>query len=134
MTPGTRASVTYLRDGKRRTTRLSVEAAPEVDDETINSDDSDDENSVLEVFDGAEITNIPDDLELRGGDEGVYVSAVERGSRAYRSGLRRGDVIRRVGKTDILDLNDFEDAIEGGSGPYALRVERSGQNLYLAVK
>ena len=134
MQPGPRASVTYLRDGKRRTTRLTVEAAPDVDSETIDADSDGANEAKLEVFDGAEITNIPEDLELRGGEDGVYVSSVQRGSRAYRSGLRRGDIIRRVGKTDVATLSEFEDAIEDGEGPYALRVERQGQNLYLAVK
>lgn len=132
--PGTRASVTYLRDGKRRTTRIGVEAAPEVDSETVTASFDDEGNAMMEAFDGAEITNIPADLELRGGDEGVYVSKVDRGSRAYRAGLRRGDIIRRVGRMDIENLNDFEDAISEGEGPYALRVESRGQTRYLAVK
>jgi len=132
--PGTRASVTYLRDGKRRTTRIGVEAAPEVEEETVKVGFDDDGNAMMEAFDGAEITNIPDDLELRGGDKGVYVSGVERGSRAYRAGLRRGDVIRRVGRTDIENLDDFEDAISSSEGPYALRVESRGTTRYLAVK
>jgi len=132
--PGTKASVTYLRDGKRRTTRVGIEAAPEVDSETVRAGYDEDGNAMMEAFDGAEITNIPADLELRGGDEGVYVSNVDRGSRAYRAGLRRGDVIRRVGRTDIKNLDDFEDAIESGEGPYALRVESRGQTRYLAVR
>jgi len=131
--PGTRASVTYLRDGSRRTARITVEAAPEVEDETVLSASSE-VDAMQEAFDGAEITNIPDDLELRGGDAGVFVAKVDRSSRAYRSGLRRGDVIRRVGKTDIEDLDDFIVAITRDDGPYALRVERQGQNLYLAVR
>ena len=134
MQPGTRASVTYLRDGQRRTTRITVESAPEVDEETISADSKDDSDATMEAFDGASISNIPDDLELRGGEDGVYVASVDRGSRAFRSGLRRGDIIRRVGRTDIEDLSDFEDVIERGDSPYALRVERQGQNLYLAVK
>ena len=134
MQPGTRASVTYLRDGQRRTTRITVESAPEVDEETISADSKDDSDATMEAFDGASISNIPDDLELRGGEDGVYVASVDRGSRAFRSGLRRGDIIRRVGRTDIEDLSDFEDAIERGDSPYALRIERQGQNLYLAVK
>lgn len=132
--PGTRASVTYLRDGKRRTTRIGVEAAPEVEEETVKAGFDDDGNAMMEAFDGAEITNIPDDLELRGGDKGVYVSGVERGSRAYRAGLRRGDVIRRVGRMDVENLDDFEEAISSSEGPYALRVESRGTTRYLAVK
>ncbi len=132
--PGTRASVTYLRDGKRRTTRVGIEAAPEVDTETVTGGIDEDGQVMMEAFDGAEISDIPSDLELRGGNSGVYISNVNRGSRAYRAGLRRGDVIRRVGRTDIDNLKDFEAAIEDGEGPYALRIERQGQNLYLAVK
>lgn len=132
--PGTRASVTYLRDGSRRTTRIGIEAAPEVESETVTSNVDADGKVMMEAFDGAEISSIPDELELRGGDEGVYVAKVDRSSRAYRSGLRQGDIIRRVGRTDVADLGDFEDAIDAGDGPYALRIERQGQNLYLAVK
>jgi len=135
--PGTRASVTYLRGGSRRTTRINVEAAPEVADETVTSRSSrygDETEESMEAFDGAEVTNIPDDVELRGGNEGVYVAKVDRSSKAYRAGLRRGDVIRRVGRTNIEDLGDFEDALDASEGPYALRIERQGQNLYLAVK
>ena len=130
--PGTRVDITYLRDNRRRTTQITVKEAPDLEDETITTDD--DGNAVMEAFDGAEISNIPDDVELRGGQDGVYISAVESGSRAARAGLRRGDVIRRVGKTDIRDLDDFQEAIESGNGPYALRVERQGQTRYLAVK
>ena len=136
--PGTRADVTYLRDGRRRTTRISVAEAPDVETETIEADDDNDSASVdqamMEAFDGAEVSNIPDDLELRGGDDGVYIAKVERGSRASRSGLRRGDIIRQVGKKEIIDLADFEDAIDGKDGPHALRIERQGQSIYVAVK
>jgi len=64
----------------------------------------------------------------------VLVASVARGSKASRSGLRKGDIIRRVGSQDISDLTDFEDAIEGKDGPFALSIERSGSNLFLAVK
>ncbi|GGX72097.1 serine endoprotease DegQ [Litorimonas cladophorae] len=134
--PGTRADVTFLRDGKRRTTRIGIAEMPDDEDETSSPDSryGDAEPATLEAFDGAEVSNIPDDLELRGGDDGVYIMSVERGSRAARAGLQKGDVIRRIGRTDISDLDDFEDAIKGEEGPYALRIERQGRNLYLAVK
>ncbi len=137
--PGTRSDVTYLRDGKRRKTRIGIAEVPEDADDSDDASSSDnrygdDEPEMMEAFNGASISEIPEDLELRGGDDGVYVAAVERGSRAYRAGLRKGDVIRRIGRTDVTDLVDFEDAIDGDTGPYALRVERQGQNLYLAVK
>jgi S1-C subfamily serine protease len=64
----------------------------------------------------------------------VLIESVERGSKAARSGLRRGDVIRRVGSKAVSNLSDFEKAIDGKKGPFALSIERGGSNLFLAVK
>ena len=132
--PGTRVGVTYLRDGSRRTTRIGIAEADDVEPETIDANDEDATPAMMEAFDGAEVTDIPEDLELRGGQDGVYISSVERGSKAARAGLQRGDIIRRVGRTNIENLDDFEEAIENGKGPYVLRVERNGQTSFLAVK
>ena len=131
--PGERADITYLRDGKRRTTRIEIEAFDE-DDDGDSGDVDKQEDIASESFSGAELTDIPSDLDLRGGDEGVYVSAVERSSKAQRAGLRKGDIIRAVNRQDIVDLDDFEDAIDGEDGPFALSVERNGQTFYVAVK
>ena len=130
--PGERADITYLRNGKRRTTRIEVEAVDEDDEET--GVESVDDNPKSESFSGASLTDIPDDLDLRGGKDGVYVSAVERGSKAQRAGLRKGDVIRSVNRQDITDLSDFEDIIEDEDGPFAMSVERNGSTFYVAVK
>jgi len=131
--PGEQADITYLRNGKRRTTRIEVEAFDEDEDEAVSETDSDDELA-SESFSGAELTDIPDDVELRGGKDGVFVSTVERGSKAQRAGLRKGDVIRAVNRQDVEDLDDFEDAVDGEDGPFALSVERNGQTFYVAVK
>ncbi|WP_034388582.1 Do family serine endopeptidase [Hellea balneolensis] len=130
--PGERADITYLREGKRRTTRIEIEAVDEDDED--NSVTSSDNDPASESFSGAELTDIPKDLDLRGGEEGVYIASVERGSKAQRAGLRRGDVIRAVNRKDITDLEDFEDIISDEDGPYALSVERDGSTFYAAVK
>lgn len=130
--PGERADITYLRDGKRRTTRIEIEAVDEDDDTGSSSRSAD--KPASESFSGAELTNIPEDMDLRGGNEGVYIASVERGSKAQRAGLRKGDVIRAVNRKDIMDLEDFEDIIGDEDGPFALSVERGGSTFYAAVK
>ncbi len=130
--PGTRADITFLRDGSRRTIRIEI-AEIEEDREVLDTSVAEDIPS-MESFDGATISNIPSDMELRGGDDGVMVASVERGSKAWRAGLRRSDVIRSVNGEDIDDLDSFEDVIMSDDGPYALSVERDGRNLFLAVK
>ena len=130
--PGERADITYLREGKRRSTRIEVE---EFEEEREVLDESAAEDiPALESFSGASITDIPDDMELRGGTDGVLVASVERSSKAERAGLRKGDIIREVNRTEVSDLESFENAIDGKDGPFALSVERDGRNAFIAVK
>ena len=113
--PGERADITYLREGKRRSTRIEIE---EFEEEREVLDESAAEDiPALESFSGASITDIPDDMELRGGTDGVLVASVERSSKAERAGLRKGDIIREVNRTEVSDLESFEHAIDGKDGP-----------------
>ena len=130
--PGERADITYLREGKRRSTRIEVEEFEE--EREVLDESAADDIPALESFSGASITDIPDDMELRGGTDGVLVASVERGSKAARAGLRKGDIIREVNRTEVSDLESFENAIDGKDGPFALSVERDGRNAFIAVK
>ena len=130
--PGKTSDITYLRDGKRRTTRIEV---AEFDEEHEVLDETTEEDiAAMESFSGASLTDIPDDMELRGGSEGVLVASVKSGSTAARAGLRKGDIIRAINREDIIDLDDFETLIEDRDGPFALSVERDGVKTYVAVK
>lgn len=132
LTPGSSADITYLRDSKRRTTRITVEVIEE-DRDSLDEDAADDIPS-MESFSGATITDIPDDMDLRDGDEGVFISSVRRNSRAARAGLARGDIIRRINRTAIANLDEFEDFLSNNEGPYALVVERGGRTTFLGVR
>lgn len=88
----------------------------------------------MESFSGATLTEIPEDVKPRGGKDGIYVSAVERGSKAYRAGLRKGDIIREVNRDKVTSISDFEQALENKSGPMALTVEKNGNRQFLAVR
>lgn len=132
LSPGAEADITYIRDGKRRTTRITLEAI-EDDNDVLDASVADDIPS-MQSFSGATITGIPDDLDLRDGNEGVYISNVRRASRAARAGLQGGDIIRRINRTKLTDLKSFQTFIEDNDGPYALVVERDGQTAYLGVR
>jgi len=131
--PGSRADLTYLRDGRRRTTRIMVEAFTEDSDDSpdIQPDPGETKDA---NFSGAELSNIPDDMDLQDGNDGVLVTRVIPGSKASRAGLRRGDIIRSVGRKPVADLEAFQTATEDRKGPIALTVERDGTNLFLAVR
>lgn len=130
--PGERYTITYLRDGRKIKRRIEVEA---VDENEEQSDSLAINNSPeSKTFSGATLTNIPTDLNLRGGSEGVYVSAVEISSKAQRAGLVKGDVIRSVNRKDVQDLASFNKLTKGEDGPFALSVERNGSTFYVAIK
>ena len=130
--PGERYTITYLRDGRKIKRRIEVEA---VDENEEQSDSLAMNNSPeSKTFSGATLTNIPTDLNLRGGSEGVYVSAVEISSKAQRAGLVKGDVIRSVNRKDVQDLASFNKLTKGEDGPFALSVERNRSTFYVAIK
>lgn len=130
--PGERYTITYLREGRKIKRRIEVEAVDENDEQSdilaMNN------GPETKTFSGATLTNIPVDLNLRGGSEGVYVSAVEIGSKAQRAGLVKGDVIRSVNRRDVQNLENFNKLTKGEDGPFALSVERNGSTFYVAIK
>lgn len=130
--PGERANITYIRDGKRFTAKIDVDKIEETR-ETLTAEAAED-IPAMESFSGATLTEIPDTVKPRGGDKGIYVSRVSRGSKAARAGLVRGDIIREVDRKEIANLKDFENAIKDKDGPIAVTVERDGQTLFLAVR
>ena len=130
--PGESADITYLREGRRRTSKIDVEAFKE-SRESLSVEASD-EIPAMESFSGATLTEIPEDVKPRGGKDGIYVASVERGSKAYRAGLRKGDIIREVNRDKVASIGDFEDALEGKDGPMALTVEKDGNTTFLAVR
>ncbi len=131
--PGSRADLTYLRDGRRRTTRITVEAIAADENET-QTEQSDVQDLGSNTFSGAQLSNIPDDMDLQDGDKGVLVTRVTPGSKAARAGLERGDIIRAVGRNAVANLSEFQSATKDRTGPVALTVERDGTNLFLAVR
>jgi serine protease Do len=72
--------------------------------------------TVREVWVGVRIQEIPaalaESLELDG-TEGVIVASVEDGSPADLSGLKRGDVIERIGGSRVISFEDARRALYG---------------------
>jgi len=133
---GKRAKISYIRNGKVHTTKIGIEKAP--DEEEAISEDSDNDNdttpSSFEALGGATFMNIPEDMEPRGGDEGVVISKIRRGSDAFEAGLRKDDIIRSVNNVDIDDLPSFEAQIAKKKGAIFLSVQRGRNSIFIAVR
>ena len=125
--PGTKASLTYLREGQEKRTKITVDAFDDLESRTSKQ-------SADAVLPGAVLGNIPADMQLQGGKQGVWVISVAPGSKAQRAGLQKGDVIRKVGRETVKNLTDFEKLTENRDGAIALTVERDGSKFFVAVR
>ncbi len=136
---GKQAKITYLRNGKQRTTKIGIEKAPDEeivreDVENNNDNDNDAEPSSFEAFGGATFMDIPSDAELAGGEKGVVISNIRRGSDAFDAGLRKGDIIRAVNNIDTDNLSKFEALVSKKEGAVFLSVQRGRNRIFIAVR
>ena len=66
---------------------------------------------------------------------GAYVNDVSAGSCAEKAGLQKGDIITRLGETEILSYSDLKTAIKGYSAGETTEIElyRAGESMTLSI-
>ena len=125
--PGTKIKVELIREGKSKTVNLVVGSRE--DGQVASADKGDKFGLVVEDMD--ERTRAR--LGLRAG---VIVKSVEAGSPAADKGLQPGDVIDRMGRMRIRDIEDYRALRERyGSGRGApMRVIRDGRANFVTIR
>jgi serine protease Do len=82
--------------------------------------------------------NIRQQLRLESGVQGVVVSNIQQSSRAYRQGLRQGDVILQIANQRIENENQFYNVmgtyLESGDDALLMRIYRQGRNMFIAIE
>ncbi|MCU0895726.1 MAG: DegQ family serine endoprotease [Rhodospirillales bacterium] len=120
---GEKVGLEVIRDGKRRSLTAEVakirvasaaagEAAPQLR--------------------GAVLRDLDPGSGRQGG--GVLVASVERGSPAWRVGLRDGDVIVAVNRGEVGSVAEASQALSRAGGAVALNVRRGNTMLYMVVR
>ena len=118
--------MTILRDNKI----LTLKATVAEDDKTNEIMSGKDLHSHLT---GTELQNIQPDSNLYGRIEGVIISAVEAGSPAARTGLRRGDIITSANRKSIKNLMELQNAIAENKG-LLINIRRGNGSLFLFLQ
>ena len=72
--------------------------------------------------------------QRRGGSRGVEVIDVERGSPAWRAGLRAGDVIVSINRQALASVADVSDAVRRSANGLLLNIRRGNAALYIAIQ
>lgn len=137
--PGDEVTVEVLRDGERLTFTIVLD---ERDPEEIASAMSNDEKEDLIESLGFRVDelseNVRRQLNLGSSVEGVVVMEIAQASRAYRQGLRRGDVISQVANESVTNPDEFYGVVstlkQQGTDAALLRVNRQGRNMFIAIE
>lgn len=138
--PGDEITLEVFRDGEELS--FDVELGElEMDQMAANTPDNNQRDNLREQL-GFSVDDLTDpvrrQLQLEENVEGVVVADISQASRAYRQGLRRGDVITRVGEDEVSGSNEFYSAIQGyiddETEAVLLRVNRQGRNVFIAIE
>lgn len=82
---------------------------------------------------GTELQNIQPGSKLYGRIEGVIISAVEAGSPAARTGLRRGDIITSANRKNIKNIMELQAAIATNKS-LLINIRRGNGSLFLFLQ
>lgn len=136
--PGTQVELGIFRDGENMT--INVELG-ELDADEIAGLESDAEEDLIETL-GFEVSNLTENirqqLRLESDMNGVVVAEIQRQSRAYRQGLRQGDVITQIGNQVVENENQFytlmSSFVESENDAVLMRIFRQGRNMFVAIE
>jgi serine protease Do/serine protease DegQ len=97
-------------------------------------DDISSPTAVNQKLEGMTVGDITPDHPLYGKTDGVMIVSVQRGTPAWRSGLRTGDVITMINKTQIKTMQDFLAAVDKKEGYLVLRIVRGNAAAFVVLK
>ncbi len=129
LTPiGETVKLTVMRNGERKDVTVRI---GEVQPERVAGEEASRQLS------GAVFRDIKPGNPLYGQIEGVEVAEVERGSPAWRAGLREGDVILSVNREETTSVAQLKEALREaatGNRAIALNVARGGARLFIVIR
>ena len=115
---GDSVNLKLLRDGKEKTVKVTIAKTEEATAKIGTS---------IKKLQGAELQDSKD-------GEGVVVVAIEPGSAAAQTGLRRGDVIVAANRMRVHNIAEFNNAASRGGDQLLLQILRGGAALYLVIR
>jgi serine protease Do/serine protease DegQ len=122
---GEKMKFDVLRNGKRKTLTVTI---------TEGKERGGAPEAVNVRLEGVSVSNIDENSPYFGKIEGIAVVNVQRGSIAWRNGLRRGDIITSVNRVPVINLDAFLNEVNGKEGALLLRILRGNTAAFLVIK
>lgn len=124
---GETVELRVLRNGEQHTLKVTTRAQKERT--TAAAPDS--RNVLLQ---GTSLAEIEPDHPHYGKVSGVLVVSVERGSPAWRAGLRDNDIINSVNRQPVANLQEFLRLVDGQTGSLLLRIIRDDAAAFIVIR
>jgi len=80
------------------------------------------------------MSEIPAQHPAHGKVEGVMVAQIERGTRAWNAGLRKGDIVTSVNRQPVSGMQEFLQVVDQQQGSLLLRIIRGNSAAFLVIK
>jgi serine protease Do len=122
---GEKIKFKILRDGKESTVVVTVDE---------NTQASAAPKAMNELLQGVTVSDINEGNPYFGKVEGIAILDVQRGSLAWRSGLRAMDIITSVNKKSVKSLQEFLKAVDKKNDSLLFRIIRGNAAAFLVLK
>ena len=131
--PGKRYKVDIIRDGRRKSIYVKLGELPNEPQMAFMTKEK---SSTLGITVQDLNNSLRKHYNLSPEDNGVVVTEMDKDSEAYRSGIREGDIIIRVGTNNVRNSNDFKDLIQTSSrqNTVLLLVKREDVSRFYALE
>lgn len=113
MSPGEKAEIKFIREGKTRT--MKIELVKREEEKVAGRTRGQDPGSMEDAGLGMNLTDITPEIAKQYNLEdtrGVIVSQVAQKSKAAEAGFQKGDIIREVNRTKIDSVKDVQEIIK----------------------
>jgi len=139
MRPGTQTELTVLRNGKARTTKISVERWPNEPDQLAGADERDGAGNPAGKLGPlgmsvAKLSPLMKEKYRIESDTGLVITDVKPDSSAARAGIQPGDLILQANGKQVRDPEALSQVIKSGGVRTLLRIERSGQFFFVPLR
>jgi serine protease Do len=138
MTPGTKVTITALRDGKEQSFQLALAELQEPQ-RTEGDEESDGASGAGTEKFGLTLQPLTADAASRFGldasDQGLLVTKVDPDGNAASAGIRQGDLIQEVNRRPVRTFAEFTAALQqSGARPALVLIKRRGVTIFLTLK
>lgn len=131
--PGKRATVELIRDGHKKSIKVTLEELDEDSQPLAAHEGTSDSNFGLHVRNLS--PKLAEQFDIDRDESGVVVTDVATNSIAHRAGIRPGDLITRIGTESVENREDFEELMDKmvKKGTLLLLVKRENVSRFYAL-